>query len=324
MKTSKIITLVTSLSFSLFMAEIPFAKANRYSQTITKNCQDSLSIEGYIATKNLSAKRTKEGLFYAVEQQGNGKTPKRGDYVKVKYVGKLLSEKIFDQSPENEPFIFQLGYRQVIEGWDLGLQNFTVGTKVKLFVPPHLGYGSTGAGEVVAPNTPLMFEIELLEILTPQAYDQHMKKLEAKERAEFEDKKARQFEVDQKLIADFVAAKKWKTTKTPSGLVYVLTKNGKGKIPQKGNTMSVHYEGTLLDGKGFDATKGRDPFSFTLGSGKVIEGFDEGLRFFAKGGEGYIIVPSKLGYGATPLDDGTTSIPANSVLVFKIQVIDIK
>lgn len=324
MKTSKILTIVVSLSLSLFIAEIPSAKTNTFNNTITKNCQDSLSIEGYIATKNLSAKRTKEGLFYVVGQQGSGKMPKRGDYVKVKYVGKLLNEKIFDQSPENEPFIFQLGYRQVIEGWDLGLQNFSVGTKVQLFVPPHLGYGSTGAGDVIAPNTPLLFELEIVEILSQQAYDQHMKTLEAKERAEFERKKQAQFEIDQKLMADFVAAKKWKATKTASGLMYVLTKNGKGKTPQNGSTLSLHYEGTFLDGKGFDATKGRDPFSFTFGTGKVIEGFEEGLRFFAKGSEGYLIIPSKLGYGATPLDDGTTSVPANSILVFKVQVIDIK
>lgn len=324
MKTSKILTITTVCCFSLFVSQTLEAKTKSSSPTIAQVFQDSSSIEGYIAAKNLSAKRTKEGLFYVIEQQGKGSTPKRGDYVKVKYVGKLLTEKIFDQSPENEPFIFQLGYRQVIEGWDLGIANFAVGTKAKLFVPPHLGYGSTGAGEAIAPNTPLLFEIEVLEILTQPAYDQYMKSLEAKERAEFEQKKAQQFETDQQLMTNFVAAKKWKITKTASGLMYVLTKNGKGKTPQNGNTMTVHYEGTLLDGKTFDATKGRDPFSFTLGTGKVIEGFDEGLRFFAKGGEGYLIIPSKLGYGATPLDDGTSVIPANSVLVFKVQVIDIK
>lgn len=322
MKTSKFLTIFATLS--LLATETLDAKPFVANTTITKNIQDSTSIEGYIAAQKLTAKRTREGLFYVIDQDGKGKTPKRGDYVKVRYVGKLLNEKIFDQSPENEPFIFQLGYRQVIEGWDLGIQNFAVGTKAKLFVPPHLGYGSTGAGDVIAPNTPLMFEIELLEILTPHAYDQHMKSLEAKERAAFEQKKAAQFETDQKLITDFVASKKWKATKMPSGLMYVQTKSGKGKQPQNGNTISVHYEGTLLDGKVFDATKGRSPFSFTLGTGKVIEGFDEGLRFFGKGGEGYLIIPSKLGYGATPLDDGTTSIPANSVLIFKIQIVDIQ
>jgi FKBP-type peptidyl-prolyl cis-trans isomerase FkpA len=60
-----------------------------------------------------------------------------------------------------------------------------------------------------------------------------------------------------------------------------------------------------------------------LGTKKVIAGWEEGLKYFNKGSEGYLLIPSKLGYGATPLDDGKTIVPSNSVLIFKIQVIDV-
>ena len=75
----------------------------------------------------------------------------------------------FDSSLDrNTPFEFPLGQRRVIMGWDEGIGLLNIGSKAKLFIPPHLGYGSRGAGGVIPPNATLIFEVELIN-----AYDGH-------------------------------------------------------------------------------------------------------------------------------------------------------
>jgi FKBP-type peptidyl-prolyl cis-trans isomerase len=281
------------------------------------------SIETYIADHKINPKKIKDGLYMSVETEGKGAPTKIGNYLKINYVGKLLTEKIFDLSPKNEPFVFRLGYRQVIPGWETAIATLKLGSKVTLFMNPNWGYGSTGADESVPPNAPLIFEIELLDAMSDADYDKYMKVQEAKARADFEAKQIQQFVQDKKLIADYAASKKLKINPLPSGLSYIITKNGKGLMAKSGDEITVHYEGAFLDGKVFDATKGKKPFQFVLGYKKTIAGWEEGLKFFNKGSEGFLLIPSKLGYGATPLDDGKTVVPSNSVLVFKIQLVDI-
>jgi len=86
--------------------------------------------------------------------------------VVVNYTGTLEDGSIFDSSlkPGREPFTFTLGVGSVIKGWDLGVKGMKVGGKRKLTIPPDLGYGDRGAGNVIPPNTILYFEVELLEI----------------------------------------------------------------------------------------------------------------------------------------------------------------
>ncbi|MEN9610224.1 MAG: hypothetical protein RLZZ628_1038 [Bacteroidota bacterium] len=281
------------------------------------------SIESYLSDKKINPKKIKEGLYMSVELEGKGAPAKIGNYLKINYVGKLLNEKIFDVSPKNEPFVFRLGYRQVISGWETAISTLKMGSKVTLFMNPNWGYGSTGADETVPPNAPLIFEIELLDAMSDMEYDKYMKQTEVKARAEFEAKQTQQFIEDKKLIDAYASSKKLKINHLPSGLSYVITKNGKGIMPKAGDELVVHYEGSFLDGQVFDATKGKKPFQFVLGFKKAIAGWEEGLKFFNKGSEGFLLIPSKLGYGATPLDDGKTVVPSNSVLIFKIQIMDV-
>ena len=117
--------------------------------------QDSIDLETYLRQNNIKATAVSDGLYYQIEKEGSGNQPSAGDYVLVNYTGKLLNGKTFDQSG-SEPFIFQLGYRQVIRGWEKGIPLFKVGSKGKLFIPPHLGYGTVGAGKVIPPNSALI------------------------------------------------------------------------------------------------------------------------------------------------------------------------
>ncbi|MEM7181685.1 MAG: FKBP-type peptidyl-prolyl cis-trans isomerase [Spirochaetota bacterium] len=103
---------------------------------------------------------------------GKGKEAKRFKWVTVHYTGWLANGEKFDSSLDRTdyhtgkptPFTFQLGVGQVIKGWDSGLKGMKVGGKRKLVVPSRLGYGEKGAGNIIPPNSTLIFEVELLDV----------------------------------------------------------------------------------------------------------------------------------------------------------------
>jgi FKBP-type peptidyl-prolyl cis-trans isomerase FkpA len=100
---------------------------------------------------------------------GTGAEAKKGDTVKVHYTGKLLNGKIFDSSKGKDPFQVTIGQGQVIKGWDEGLPGMKVGGKRTLTIPWSMGYGEKGMGESIPPKAALKFEVELLEIVQPDA-----------------------------------------------------------------------------------------------------------------------------------------------------------
>lgn len=104
------------------------------------------------------------GLQYKVLQQGEGARPAATDQVRCHYHGTLIDGTVFDSSVDRgEPAVF--GVNQVIPGWVEALQLMPVGSKWQLFIPSDLAYGERGAGQAIAPNTTLIFEVELLEIV---------------------------------------------------------------------------------------------------------------------------------------------------------------
>lgn len=110
-------------------------------------------------------------------------------------------------------------------------------------------------------------------------------------------------------------------TVTASGLQYKDLKVGKGQAAKPGDAVSVHYKGWLDDGTVFDTSKkpGGGPFSFGLGRGEVIEGWDEGVQGIKPGGIRELIIPANLGYG----ESGSGQIPPNATLHFKVELLKI-
>ncbi|HUS09215.1 MAG TPA: FKBP-type peptidyl-prolyl cis-trans isomerase [Pyrinomonadaceae bacterium] len=110
--------------------------------------------------------------------------------------------------------------------------------------------------------------------------------------------------------------------KTASGLKYTDLTVGTGATPQKGQTVTVHYTGTLENGKKFDSSVDRGvPADFRIGVGSVIKGWDEGLMTMKVGGKRRLVIPANLGYGPTgrPPD-----IPGNSTLIFDVELLGVK
>ena len=109
---------------------------------------------------------------------------------------------------------------------------------------------------------------------------------------------------------------------TASGLKYTDVKVGTGAEAKSGQNVSVHYTGTLTDGKKFDSSKDRNqPFNFPLGAGRVIKGWDEGVAGMKVGGVRKLTIPANLGYGA---QGAGGVIPPNATLLFEVELLDVK
>ena len=110
---------------------------------------------------------------------------------------------------------------------------------------------------------------------------------------------------------------------TPSGLTYLITRKGTGRLPTIGETIVLHYTGLLTNGAKFDSSYDRgQPLSFKLGGGRVIKGFDEGFSKLRVGDHAILIIPSELAYGSQGAGDGV--IPPDSKLIFVVEVVEVR
>lgn len=127
---------------------------------------------------------------------------------------------------------------------------------------------------------------------------------------------------DDKVLQEYIQKNSLQPQKTASGVYYVITQPGSGAKPKPGQTVSVNYRGTLLDGKEFDssAKQGR-PADFPIGVGRVIPGWDEAIPMLSKGSKAILLIPSGLAYG---MNGAGADIPADSPLRFDVELVDVK
>jgi len=134
--------------------------------TLKKQADENAKIgQAFLAenAKKPGLKTTKSGLQYQILQEGKGKSPSANSNVRVHYEGRLIDGTVFDSSiARNQPVVFRT--TQVITGWTEGLQLMKEGAKYRFFIPAELAYGQIGSGDVIEPNSTLIFDVELLEI----------------------------------------------------------------------------------------------------------------------------------------------------------------
>lgn len=154
------------------MPKISADEANQIIQEYISRVQDKEKDANLNAGKEYLEENKKQqhieelpsGMQFEVMVQGDGELPSASDNVKCHYHGTLIDGTVFDSSVQRgEPAQFPVN--GVIQGWQEALQLMPVGSKWRLFIPPHLAYGENGAGGVIGPNATLIFEVELLEIV---------------------------------------------------------------------------------------------------------------------------------------------------------------
>lgn len=153
--------ILTILGGIIFAAILIFISGNIHKSTTPSTDQTMTTTS---TTDNTNASPSGQ-LKIEDLQVGSGREVKSGDTVTMNYTGTLTDGTKFDSSYDrNQPFTTQIGVGQVIKGWDEGILGMKVGGKRRLTIPADLGYGATGAGDKIPPNSTLIFEVELLEI----------------------------------------------------------------------------------------------------------------------------------------------------------------
>lgn len=140
--------------------------------------KDITAIDDFLKAKNVTAQTTTSGLRYIITKPGTGENAKAGQQVKIDYLGYLLNGKYFDTSIESEakknnlytqgrpysPLELTVGAQQVIPGWEEAIQLMNKGSKMTVYIPSTLAYGNQRRGDVIAENSVLVFDMELIEV----------------------------------------------------------------------------------------------------------------------------------------------------------------
>ena len=159
MKTVKNL-FITALIIGLFACE----KTQIYSPYAQLEA-DILLIDAYLEENNIDAKKSSSGLRYVIHDVGLGTIPQKGNTIIVHYEGNLLDGTKFDSSYDRgEPFEYIHGYGNVIRGWEEGITYVGERGKITLYIPSVLAYGTSSPGDIIEPNSNLIFDIELLSV----------------------------------------------------------------------------------------------------------------------------------------------------------------
>lgn len=223
--------------------------------------------------------------------EGSAPKPETGDTVLVHYTGTFTDGKKFDSSVDRgEPIKFPLGKGYVIKGWDEGISMLRKGEKAMFTIPPDIAYGPAGRGSI-PPNATLIFEVELVDIIPAP--------------------KPTFFNVEGKPVET-----------TASGLQYAVAQEGTGPQAQVGQTAKVHYTGFFESMEVFDSSVLRNqPFSFPVGGGRVIKGWDEGVALMKVGAKYRFTIPYTLGYGEFGRHP---VIPPKATLIFDVELLGLE
>ncbi|MBN2682707.1 MAG: FKBP-type peptidyl-prolyl cis-trans isomerase [Bacteroidales bacterium] len=233
---------------------------------------------------------TESGLTYYIVEKNPEKSTKAG-YGKtatVQYSAFLENGKMFDSSVKrNQPAMWELGTGP-LKGFDEGISYMSVGDKYRLQIPAELAFGNRQIPNIPAGST-IYIDVELLNVVEPVK------------------------------IEPFVT-QGLDTVKTKSGLQYIVVEKTEGKKAKFGKSVKVHYTGYLDDGSIFDSSVKRgQPIDFTLGVGKVIAGWDEGVALMKQGEKFRLIIPYNLAYG----EQGKGGIPPKARLTFDVELVDV-
>lgn len=271
-------------------------------------------------------KTRESGLQYKFHKLGEETAPDTTSWLVMQMLATTASDSVlFDTRAQGMPMGIPVSDKNMKGQMAEGIKMLHKGDSVQFIVPAKDFYLQT-AGVPVPPgideNSNITFNIGVNDVTDEEGYRQMQMEFFQKMQAEQAGQQQQQMQEDIKVIDKYLADQSIKADTTASGVRIQVTQQGKGAKPQAGDNIVVHYRGKLLSGEQFDASYDRnEPFTFPVGQGQVIRGWDEGLLQLPKGSKATLYIPSPLAYGPQQRSE---VIKPNSILVFDVEVLDVK
>jgi FKBP-type peptidyl-prolyl cis-trans isomerase len=250
--------------------------------------QNEVDIQNYITAQNLKVTKTATGLYYQkLKENPMGDGFKVGDELTIHFTLYTLRGAILDSTErlKNKPYAFAYGGTRLLPGMEEGLFLSKKGEKIQVLMNHPLAFGSQSS-DILPAYSALGSTMEILKVRTEtQQVDEYI--------------------IDKKLTL---------TEKTTSGLRFIRTTASTEELVKTGQTVQVKYTGKLLNDKVFDSGQ----FAVTVGAGRTIKGFEEGIAKMRRGEKATLVFSSDLGYGSTA---PSASIPGYAPLAFEVEVL---
>jgi FKBP-type peptidyl-prolyl cis-trans isomerase len=279
---------------------------------------EEVALKKYIDDNKVINPPTSSGIYIVESAPGQGIKIDSGCMVNLHFtVSSVNGKQFFSSMDRPEPLKFVYGQKFDTPGLEEAVGTMKKGTKAKVIVPSSMAFGEMGRGNIVPPYATLIYDVVIVDVQTKTEYEKEQadkKKIEAQKQ---ESAKKDESALRQKYLQD----NKITVKPTASGLYYIEKVKGTGAQAVAGKKVKVHYKGTLLNGKQFDSSIGKEPYAFTLGKHQVIEGWDEAIAMMKKGGKATLIIPSSLAYGERGMGE---DILPYSTLVFEVELVDVQ
>lgn len=259
---------------------------------------DTTAIGSFLRTNNIDAITDASGVRFVIDSLAEGFPPRFNSTIKIKYVGRFIGGNVFDQGTISGIV------NQFIDGFQIGLLLMPEKTKARIYIPSGLAYGNNGAGSI-PPNSNIMFELQILEVVKTAIEKQRL-------------------DSDTVAIDQYLASNSIDAIRDKSGLRYVVTEMGTGALPNLYSKVKVKYTGKLLS----------DGFQFYSGTNEPSDSFDSrvinynfamqvALQKLPVGSKATLYIPSGLGFGDQAINTGSSTVPANSNLIYEVELLGI-
>lgn len=271
---------------------------------------ETAEIQQYIDDNQLSPEPLDNGLLMLDHKKTSGEKLKSGLIAMVSFKGQLLNGDVFqDFNTESFPYVVGESPDFAFQ-WDPVLKKMRKGETARFIIPAEQAFGQQGYRNLIPPNSPLLLEVKVTDVLTKEEYQE--KSLQEKKRLRA---------IAENKLQSYLKTNNISTEPTQSGLIFIPKKAGNGNKVQVGDTILVHYKGYLLNGDVFDSSYDRGrPMEYIVGSGGLIQGWLEAIPMMEEGEKVQLVIPWRLAYG----QQAKGPIPPYSNLVFDMEIVKIK
>lgn len=261
---------------------------------------------------------TEDSLIVLNINKGNGKFASVGNIMKVYFVFHTLEGDTLFNFTSGKPYELVYGDMALGQGFYEALSLVDEKGNADFVIPSSLAFGSEGFYEAILPFTPFKLNLNVVEIMTSDEYEDELKLInEEKER-----KKSEKLKKEPQEIAKYLKSNNIDVLPQPSGLYYIEKELGDGDSVQNGDLVYVHYVIYNLNDELIESSYEYDqPLPFIVGENQMIAGIEEAVSYMKVGGKCRIIVPSQLGFGDIEIDE---MLPSNSSIVIDLELVDLQ